>query len=456
MKVRASSDPRYKYPPKVFYSEKGETFLFQTGESMALHELPEATRVIYMGVRADADANRQKMRERVRDAFANPVNSEPLRDKLRRIKQKSSSPKVVMAFDDVSVPLPPMQDPDIRGIIMEEAEAMCVEEGITDIKFICSVALHRFIRPDEFRLLCGKRLYEKYFPAGRMFNTNAVDVEYNKLIGVTRHGEDVMVCKEFVEADLCIYANVNYVSMDGGYKSYATGMVHYNTLKNNHDCKTLKDTQSLYDPGRSALHKSINRIGKKIQETVDIFHVETVVDENLFPWYLTWVLVLKRDMAQWQKLFMHVTLAALRVLPLWARKWAFWGPLSWGPYGLVQVHAGETVAVHEKTLEANYRDKVIDVEGQADVLILGPTCIGPYTKDMYFNPLLVNTYSLGYYFNMYVGGTPLLRQGGVIIVVNDMPYAWESPAHDCYREFFEKVVEPHGGLTSLRNFRTSL
>lgn len=51
-----------------------------------------------------------------------------------------------MAFDDVSVPLPPMRSPDIRSIIMEEAEALCVEAGITDITFICSVALHRFIR----------------------------------------------------------------------------------------------------------------------------------------------------------------------------------------------------------------------------------------------------------------------------------------------------------------------
>lgn len=51
-----------------------------------------------------------------------------------------------MAFDDVSVPLPPMQSPDLRAIILEEAEEMCVQEGITDVTFICSVALHRFLR----------------------------------------------------------------------------------------------------------------------------------------------------------------------------------------------------------------------------------------------------------------------------------------------------------------------
>lgn len=87
---------------------------------------------------------------------------------------------------------------------------------------------------------------------------------------------------------------------------------------------------------------------------------------------------------------------------------------------------------------------MVTLQGQADILILAPSCIGPYTKDYYLNPLLVNTYSLGYYFNMYIGGTPLLKQGGAVVVVNDMPYAWDSPAHDCYREFFEQVwVQVH-------------
>ena len=43
---------------------------------------------------------------------------------------------------------------------------------------------------------------------------------------------------------------------------------------------------------------------------------------------------------------------------------------------------------------------------------------------------------------------PLLRPGGAIIVVNQMHYEWESPAHDCYREFFEqaRALPRMGGL----------
>ena len=49
---------------------------------------------------------------------------------------------------------------------------------------------------------------------------------------------NVLLCqvnKHFAESDLLIYANVNYVSMDGGYKSYATGLVSCSALP----CRSL-------------------------------------------------------------------------------------------------------------------------------------------------------------------------------------------------------------------------
>lgn len=69
---------------------------------------------------------------------------------------------------------------------MEEAEALCVQHGISDMKFVCSIALHRFIREDEFRHICGRKLYDKYWKSGRMFNFNAVDEEFSKHIGAAR------------------------------------------------------------------------------------------------------------------------------------------------------------------------------------------------------------------------------------------------------------------------------
>ena len=446
--VPDADSPRRKHlhPPAVYVSEPGEEVLMQFGESMRVEELPEGTRVVYPGVRANASSDAKTMRAMVEHALDNPIGQPPLREKIRRLLKAKRRPKILFAFDDVSIPLPPMRSPDIRAVILEEAERRCMEEGIDarDVKFVCSIALHRYIREEEFRHVCGAKLFRKYYGTGQMTNWNAVDREFSVEIGVTSEGEKVRVANEFAEADLMVYANVNYVAMDGGYKSYATGLVHYETLAYNHDSSTLKRTRSLFDPPRSALHRSIVRIGKVMQKHTDVFHVETVLDDNRFPWYLSWVQIAWRQMGFLQKLVARVSCFLLKFLPNWLRLWVFWGPLVRGPFGLVQVVAGETEAVHEKTLRKNYEDSVVDVDGQADVLVLAPTCIGPYTKDTYLNPLLVNTYALGYYYNMYVGGVPLLRQGGAMVIVNPMPYRWTTPTHDAYRAIFEEAVGPLG------------
>ncbi|KAK3262121.1 hypothetical protein CYMTET_29005 [Cymbomonas tetramitiformis] len=454
--AEASESESYKWPPRTFNAKKGEKFVFQYGEGLRIEEVPEGTRIIYPGVRKDETRDVTEWRRMIKHAINNPVgDQEPLREKLKKLKATKSNPKILFAFDDVSLPLPPMQSPDIRAVIMEVCEEMCMEEGIkpSSLEFVCSIALHRFIRPDEFRHVCGKKLYSKYFPTGRMRNYNAVD-EYDSVhFGYTRHGEDVMVCKSMAESDLMIYVNVNYVAMDGGYKSYATGMVHYKSLRHNHDVNTLRNTRSLYDPKNSRMHKSFERIGKMIQQRCDIFHIETVLDDNLFPFYLSWIQLPLPMMDVVKRLLAWVTVLSLKIVPLVVRKWIFWSPITWGPFGLKQVMAGETVAVHERTLEANYKYKVVDVQGQCDILIVAPSCIGPYTKDTYMNPLLVNTYALGYYYNMYVDGTPLLRPGGVMIVVSEMHYEWSSPQHDNYRQLFEEVIAPHGGLDEFEEYQ---
>ena len=185
-----SNDPapvsRHPHPPEVFYSEPGEEVPMQFGESMRVEELPEGTRVAYPGVRANAPSDRKTMTAMVEHALDNPIGTAPLREKLRALKAKKDHPKISMAFDDVSIPLLPCS-PDIRAIILEQAERRCIEEGIDprDIKFVCSIALHRFIREDEFKHVCGPKLFKKYHPSGQMTNYNAADMEHSVEIGKT-------------------------------------------------------------------------------------------------------------------------------------------------------------------------------------------------------------------------------------------------------------------------------
>ena len=154
-----SNDPapvsRRLHPPEVFYSEPGEEVLLQFGESMRVEELPEGTRVAYPGVRANAPSDRKTMTAMVEHALDNPIGTAPLREKLRALKAKKDRRRF-SCFDGVSIPLPPMRSPDIRAIILEQAERRCIEEGIDprDIKFVCSIALHRFIREETSSSAC--------------------------------------------------------------------------------------------------------------------------------------------------------------------------------------------------------------------------------------------------------------------------------------------------------------
>ena len=183
----------------------------QFGESMRIEELPEGTRVVYPGVRKNAPSSPSAMRAMVEAALDDPVGQPPLREKIRALvaAKGSTGAKILFAFDDVSLPLPPMRSPDIRRVIMEECERRVVEEGVDPscVKFVCSIALHRFIRPDEFRHICGDYLYDKYSELGAVSNYNAVDEEHSVVIGRTELDEEVKVCKDFVEAGMLIYAN---------------------------------------------------------------------------------------------------------------------------------------------------------------------------------------------------------------------------------------------------------
>ncbi len=63
---------------------------------------------------------------------------------------------------------------------------------------------------------------------------------------------------------------------------------------------------------------------------------------------------------------------------------------SWeAPYELTSVQAGEVEAVHKITTENVYRQQLVSIEGQADILTMGLPYICPYNVNSIMNPILV-------------------------------------------------------------------
>ena len=57
-------------------------------------------------------------------------------------------------------------------------------------------------------------------------------------------GEEVEINKRAAESDLLVYVNINLVSMDGGWKSTATGLASYRSLRHHHNVQTMQHSRA--------------------------------------------------------------------------------------------------------------------------------------------------------------------------------------------------------------------
>ncbi|NEL61286.1 DUF2088 domain-containing protein, partial [Escherichia coli] len=101
-------------------------------------------------------------------------------------------------------------------------------------------------------------------------------------IGHTRHDEPLRINKRAIESDLLIYANINFVPMNGGHKSVAVGLYDYESLRAHHEPQTIRDSDSYMDPSSSQLNHKIVKLGKLVDEHCNVFHIETALNSRMF------------------------------------------------------------------------------------------------------------------------------------------------------------------------------
>ena len=94
----------------------------------------------------------------IRHALRHPLDSEPLRELL------TPGMKLTIAIDDISIPLPPMQTPDIRQLVLEEVIELAARKGVEDIKLIVANSLHRRMTADEIKHAVGERVFRSFYP----------------------------------------------------------------------------------------------------------------------------------------------------------------------------------------------------------------------------------------------------------------------------------------------------
>jgi len=407
--------------------------LFHHGEGFRLEKLPaDRSRVIYP---AEPLEPLDDIDGAIRNALLNPIgDSDPLPALL------FAGMRLTIAFDDISLPLPPMKRPDIRQRIIEAVLDMAAAAGVDDVELIAALALHRRMTEDELRHAVGDRVYEAFAPHGLLYNHDAEDPDGMKYLGDTDKGERVEINKRAAESDLVVYVNINLVAMDGGWKSTATGLAGYRSIKEHHNVHTMHHSTSFMDRQKSALHTSNWRMGKVIREAgVKIFQIETTMNNNVFGTDGPMSVLQKREW-EWnpkdRATFVGMK-AGLDRLPSRTKRRIF---QSWqAPHQMTSVQAGEVEAVHEVTTANVYKQHLVPVEGQTDILTMGLPYICPYNVNSIMNPILVMCLGLGYFFNLY-RGRPLVREGGVLIMSHPTPWEFHPVHHPSYIDFFEQVL----------------
>ena len=208
-------------------------------------------------------------------ALDSPLGMDPLDSLLR------AGMKLTIAFDDISLPLPPMKTPDIRGRVIEHVLERAYRAGVDDIHLIAALALHRRMTPAELKRAVGPRVFDEFYP-DRLYNHDAEDADAIVSLGETGHGEAVELSKRAAESDLLVYVNINIVTMDGGHKSVAIGLGTYNSLRAHHTVHALRHSRSFMDPSKSELHRSAGRQGEIVEAAVPIFHIETTLNNDMY------------------------------------------------------------------------------------------------------------------------------------------------------------------------------
>ena len=286
-----ASDPRNRSPRPGFVlnvDKQTPPLLFHHGDNFRLEKLPaDRTRVIYP---AEPLPGLPDPEAAIRHALLEPIDDDPLPELLK------PGMKLTIAFDDISLPLPSMRKPDIRQRIIEQVLDMAAAAGVDDVHLIAALALHRRMTEDELRHALGDRVYDAFAPQGALYNHDAEDPDGMVELGRTRHDEAVTMNKRAAESDLLIYVNLNIVSMDGGWKSTATGLSGYSGIKHHHNVKTMRESKSFMDRHSSELHHSNWRQGEVIKNHGPrIFQIETTINNNTFGYDGALSLLQKRE-----------------------------------------------------------------------------------------------------------------------------------------------------------------
>ncbi|WP_290623904.1 MULTISPECIES: lactate racemase domain-containing protein [unclassified Archaeoglobus] len=335
----------------------------------------------------------------------------------------SKNSKVVIAFDDVSVPLPlPQTDP--RRLMVKEILRKLKSMGIgkEQVTLVCATGMHRKCSNAELRQMLGEVV-----SAYRVVNHDCRDVVS---LGETESGYIVEINRYAAESDVIIYLSVPFLPMNGGWKSIAVGLGSYACIRQHHLPDIL--TKSPYMNPHSDMHRIIEEIGRHVAEQIPVLHIDAVVNNSFYRGFVSkaWKNVRGEDRLD-QKLLMSLSNMMPSSIKSRVRRRYRAG------YEIAYVAAGEVDEVHSEVLQRVYEHRGLKIEKKYDALIFGLPNMSPYSVNSELNPILFHTMVRGYLCNMF---EKMLRKRAFFVVQNPVYEVFDEKQHPAYREFYCKYI----------------
>ncbi len=400
--------------------ERTPPLVVSDGDRFRLEKLPLGARVVYPAESATPVVD---VREAVQAALDAPLGSDPLAARLH------AGMKLTIAFDDTTTPVPRMRRPDIRGTIIEAVLTRAARAGVDDVALICANGLHRRLTDTELLDILGERVFRSFFADGRLTHHDAEDAEQLAVVGSTDRGE-IRINSRVADSDLLIFVHVVTSPRGGGAVSTAVGLGSAATIDQ------ICGRQATLDGGTAA-----PTIAALVSDAVDIFQIEAVLDSAAFPPSLAFLAKREWEWSMREQAIWLAVRSSLALAPGKARR-RLTNRAAAG-YQPTRVLAGAPDQVDELAKATVSAQQLVEVDGQADVGVIGVPQRTPYSTDSVTNPVLAAWMGLGATFNAHTG-QPVVREGGALILYHPLPAAFSSLHHPSYVDFFAEVLSVTG------------
>jgi len=376
--------------------------------------------------------NKHQVPAAVLAAFRKPLGMPPLDELL------NSSSRVLIAFDDNCQPFPETTRPDIRQQSLEVLLPLLYSLGVPrrNIHLICAVALHRKMKKHELARMVGPKIMREFYPR-QLTNFDAEDRENMADLGETEKGEPVHVYKGVTECDLVIYVDTVQLPLNGGHKSVAVGLGDYESIASHHHPQMTADSPHVMQPQGSRMHECIERLSRVIQKRSRIMVMEAAMNNATYPAHVRHLGMPRSRCGLLQRIIRAATPATMAITPEPIRKSILRAVRA--DYAPVEINVGTIDAVHDRTLDVMRTQHLVSVPRQYDTMVFGLADLSPYAVGARINPVLVVSDVLGYVFNWFYN-KPLVKKGGVVVILNPAFEVFHHEYHVAYRKFYDEVL----------------